>query len=175
MLVDGQLKKGRREGLQTSQVIPVGSTSYSVRTGTDELCSVSKALLGSMALSVRSHLNLRIATTRKGRASQRTNHRSIINPIKDMYCMHRSETSSPAVSKGSRKPFRHPGERVMSDVWGPARVVSIGGWKYYVSFTDNSIRYVLVLFLRDKGEAPQWINEHTLKIKQRFGKAPMYM
>jgi len=68
-----------------------------------------------------------------------------------------------------------PGERVMSDVWGPARVVSIGGWKYYISFTNDSIRYVLVLFLRDKGEAPQWINEHTLKIKQRFGKAPMYM
>ena len=68
-----------------------------------------------------------------------------------------------------------PGERVMSDVWGPARVVSIGGWKYYISFTDDSVRYVLVLFLRDKGEAPQQINEHTLKIKQRFGKAPMYM
>ena len=34
-----------------------------------------------------------------------------------------------------------PGERVMSDVWGPAGKESIGKWKYYISFTDDCTRY----------------------------------
>ena len=68
-----------------------------------------------------------------------------------------------------------PGERVISDVWGPARVVSIGGWKYYISFSDDCVRRVTVLFLRAKGEAPSRIKEHVAKIKQRFGKGPTYM
>ena len=30
------------------------------------------------------------------------------------------------------------GERIVSDVWGPARVQSIGGWHYYISFMDDA-------------------------------------
>ena len=29
----------------------------------------------------------------------------------------------------------------MTDDWGPARVTSFGGWKYYISFCDDSVRY----------------------------------
>ena len=47
------------------------------------------------------------------------------------------------------------GERVMSDVWGPAKVESIGKWKYYISFNDDSVRYGTVLFLCMKGNATQ--------------------
>jgi hypothetical protein len=68
-----------------------------------------------------------------------------------------------------------PGERIMSDVWGPARIMSIGGWKFYISFTDDAVRYVGTLFLRAKGDAPQRIKEHVAKVKQRFGKCPTYM
>ena len=45
-----------------------------------------------------------------------------------------------------------PGERVMSDVWGPAGKESIGRWKYYISFTDDCTQYVHVLFLKDKSQ-----------------------
>lgn len=68
-----------------------------------------------------------------------------------------------------------PGERVVSDVWGPARTISIGGWKYYISFGDDCVRYVVALFLREKGEAPKRIKERVAKIKQRFGKGPTYL
>jgi hypothetical protein len=86
-------------------------------------------------------------------------------------------------AKQAHKPFPQeaenrsniPGERVVSDVWGPARVVSIGGWKYYISFGDDCVRYITALFLREKGEAPKRIKECVAKIKQRFGKAPSYL
>ena len=68
-----------------------------------------------------------------------------------------------------------PGERFMLDVWGPARVVSIRGWKYYISFCDDNIWYFMILFLQNKGEAASWIKEYIAKIKHKFGKAPMYM
>ena len=76
-------------------------------------------------------------------------------------------------AKQAHKPFPQeaenwseiPGERMVSDVWGPARVVSIGGWKYYISFEDDPIQYVTALFLHEKGDAPTRIKEHAIKIK----------
>ena len=47
------------------------------------------------------------------------------------------------------------GECFMMDVWGPARVTSIGGWKYYISFCNDSVRYFMMIFLKNKGEAAQ--------------------
>jgi hypothetical protein len=46
-----------------------------------------------------------------------------------------------------------PGEHTMSDVWGPARVASVGGGKYYISFTDDATRRCTTLFLKTKDEA----------------------
>ncbi|GBE84071.1 hypothetical protein SCP_0600490 [Sparassis crispa] len=43
-----------------------------------------------------------------------------------------------------------PGELTHSDVWGPARVVSIAGSHYYISFTDNCMRRCQVLFMKHK-------------------------
>ena len=63
----------------------------------------------------------------------------------------------------------------MTDVWGLARVTSIGGWIYYISFCDDSVRYFQVLSLWNKEEVAQRIKEHITKIKQKFGKAPMFM
>ena len=48
-------------------------------------------------------------------------------------------------AKQAHKPFPKeaknrsdtPGERIMSDVWGPARVESISRWKWYISFVDD--------------------------------------
>ena len=68
-----------------------------------------------------------------------------------------------------------PGERVMSDVWGPAGKESIGKWKYYISFTDDCTRYVHVLFLKDKGQAFDLIKERVAQIKRHFGKVPKWL
>ena len=64
----------------------------------------------------------------------------------------------------------------MLDVWGPARVVSIGGWKHYISFCATIFgTYFMVLFLQNKGEAASWIKEYVAKVKQKFSKAPTYV
>src|SRR6202522_967132 len=70
---------------------------------------------------------------------------------------------------------RDASERIMSDVWGPAQKISIGGWKYYISFTDNATRYVHVLFLADKSQAFDRIKERVAQIKRQFGKVLKYM
>jgi len=67
------------------------------------------------------------------------------------------------------------GERVMSNVWGPIGVKSIGGYYYFITFLDDAKRYNTVLFLRDKTEAAERIEQHAEKIKQQFGTYPRYM
>ena len=79
-----------------------------------------------------------------------------------------NQTTSPSKSceacieaKQAHKPFpkeaenrsQIPGEQFMSDVWGPARVESIGKWKWYISFMDDCTRYGTVLFLKQKSDA----------------------
>jgi hypothetical protein len=68
-----------------------------------------------------------------------------------------------------------PGERVMSDVWGPAGKESISKWKYYISSTDDCTRYVHVLFLKDKGQAFDYIKERIAQIKCHYGKVPKWL
>ena len=63
----------------------------------------------------------------------------------------------------------------MSDVWGPARVQSVGGWKYYISFTDDATCYVTTLFLRTKDEAQSWIKNYINMIKTKYLCVPKYL
>ena len=44
------------------------------------------------------------------------------------------------------------GDEVHSDLWGPSPLLTIGGRKYYVSFTDNHSRYTRLALLRSKDE-----------------------
>ena len=68
-----------------------------------------------------------------------------------------------------------PGERVVSDVWGPARVTSIGEWRYYITFIDDAKRHCTILFLKQKSDASLRIKSHVAKVKRRFGKGPRWM
>jgi hypothetical protein len=68
-----------------------------------------------------------------------------------------------------------PGERTLSDVWGPARTASIHGSKYYISFTDDTTRTCTALFLKMKGEATQRIKDYVKLIEKKFGKTPKYL
>ena len=63
----------------------------------------------------------------------------------------------------------------MLDVWGPARVESIGKWKWYISFINNCTRYGMVLFLKQKSDATGQIKEHITKIERNFGKFPKWI
>jgi transposase InsO family protein len=67
------------------------------------------------------------------------------------------------------------GERFLSDVWGPAKVTSIGGWRYYISFIDDAKRYDSILFLVKKSDSTERIKGHVVKLKQKFGRAPKFM
>ena len=44
---------------------------------------------------------------------------------------------------------------VHSDVWGPMRVISIGGVSYCVTFTDDRSRYTNIFFLKRKSEVKE--------------------
>ena len=61
--------------------------------------------------------------------------------------------------KNIRKERRAPlatafGDEVHTDVWGgPTTLLSLGGRKYYVSFTDDYSRYTRITLLRTKDEA----------------------
>jgi hypothetical protein len=63
-------------------------------------------------------------------------------------------------AKATRKPFpkesktehKSYGDKVVSDVWGPASVQSIGGKRYYTLFQDLHTHEEVVSFLRQKSE-----------------------
>lgn len=64
-------------------------------------------------------------------------------------------------AKADRKPFpkksdtvyKSCGDKVVTDLWGPARVESLGRKKYYYLFKDLASREEKVYFLRAKSEA----------------------
>ena len=43
-------------------------------------------------------------------------------------------------------------DKVHTDVWGPSPTLSVGKWKYYITFTDDSTCYTCIdiLFTKDK-------------------------
>ena len=45
------------------------------------------------------------------------------------------------------------GEEVHSDVWGPSRVTSKRGCRYFITFTDDATRYTVTYLLHTKAEA----------------------
>ncbi|OJT06204.1 Retrovirus-related Pol polyprotein from transposon TNT 1-94, partial [Trametes pubescens] len=65
------------------------------------------------------------------------------------------------------------GEELHSDVWGAARTVTIGGRKYYISFTDDKSRHSTLYLMRHKSEAFEsfkafeaWLERHHgVKVK----------
>ena len=66
------------------------------------------------------------------------------------------------------------GAEVHTDVWGPSPTESLGGRKYYITFTDNFSRYTWIKALRTKDEAfaayktfAAWAKtQHSAEVKQ---------
>src|SRR5260370_19606267 len=44
------------------------------------------------------------------------------------------------------------GDEIHSDLWGPAPISSLGGCKYYVTFTDDHTRFTRLILLKSKDE-----------------------
>jgi hypothetical protein len=70
------------------------------------------------------------------------------------------------LGKMTRRPFKQsrtlakaPGELIVSDLMGPFPIEAIGGYRYFVTYTDQFSRFCTVALLRLKSE--QW---HHLKI-----------
>ncbi|KAJ3501876.1 hypothetical protein NMY22_g18774 [Coprinellus aureogranulatus] len=67
---------------------------------------------------------------------------------------------------------KRPGEGYPSDVWGPICTSSIGGYRYYISFTDNCTRMVK---LKEKDEASDKIAQQVAWVENQFGKLPQWI
>ncbi len=44
------------------------------------------------------------------------------------------------------------GDKIHTDLWGPVPISSLGGHKYYVTFTDDHTRYTRLVLLKSKDE-----------------------
>ena len=72
-----------------------------------------------------------------------------------------------AFPKKSEQTYSKYGEKVVTDLWGPAQVLSLGGHAYAHMFEDLSSREPRVLFLKAKSEAintykdyERWVKVH---------------
>ena len=59
------------------------------------------------------------------------------------------------------------GDITHSDLWGPARVESIGRNLYYIAFIDDYSHYVTIKFLNSKSEVTQKVKDYTEWIKMQ--------
>lgn len=80
-------------------------------------------------------------------------------------------------AKQTRKPFKGSYEvqttaklqLVHSDVCGPMSVASVGGAKYFVSFTDDFTRYCRVYFLKRKSEVFEKFKQYEAEVTTGTG------
>jgi hypothetical protein len=66
------------------------------------------------------------------------------------------------------------GNKIHTDVWGPSRVVTLGGRHYYITFTDDHTRFTKIQLLQTKDEAfaayksfAAWVKtQHGVRVKR---------
>ena len=75
------------------------------------------------------------------------------SPISCDSCEHAKATRK-IIRKSTINPRAQAfGDEVHTDVWGPAPVKTIGGRRYYITFTDDHSRFTKIELLRTKDEA----------------------
>ena len=79
-------------------------------------------------------------------------------------CIQAKQSWKPYLKEAKNR-LKIPGERIMSDVWGPTRIESIGKWRWYISFIDDCTQNGDIKFMKTKGEASDWIKEQVAKIE----------
>ena len=65
-----------------------------------------------------------------------------------------------------------PMDLVHTDVCGPVEMVSVSGYRYFMTMIDDHSRYCVVYFLKEKSEVPTKIEEYVAHVKTLFGRKP---
>ena len=60
-------------------------------------------------------------------------------------------------------------EIIHSDVCGPMENVSIGGSRYFLTFTDDFSRYTFVYFLKNKSDVLKYFKEFVTMAEKQIG------
>jgi hypothetical protein len=95
------------------------------------------------------------------------------SPIVCDSCEYAKLIRKPIRSERVAPPAKYFGAEVHTDVWGPSPINSLGGRRYYITFTDDHTRFTYIDVLRTKDEALQayktfvsWARtQHNTKIK----------
>jgi transposase InsO family protein len=81
-----------------------------------------------------------------------------------------------AMGKSKRSPFpetatraRRCGEVIHTDIWGPAQTNSLGGSRYYISFTDDYSRFRVLSFMKTRAEALEHFKQFTAMVEATHG------
>ena len=83
-------------------------------------------------------------------------------------CIMGKHSRSPFPKKSSRVTTK-PLELVHSDVCGPMSVDSIGGSRYFITFTDDYSRFVVTYTMRHKDEALDKFKDYVAMAETKFG------
>ena len=86
-------------------------------------------------------------------------------------CIQAKLTRLPLPKRESRRE-RPAGELTHTDVWGPARVSSISGYRYYISFIDDATRHVVLHYMKTKDEASEKVKNYLTFIERQGQKCP---
>ncbi|KAL5478633.1 hypothetical protein ACEPAI_2819 [Sanghuangporus weigelae] len=89
-------------------------------------------------------------------------------------CLYGRATRFQITKARSSKLAENFGDEIHTDLWGPSPVQSIGGKRYYVSFTDDATRFTYLAIIRSKRDAfdsykmfAKWAEmQHGVKIKR---------
>src|SRR6266850_5910881 len=68
-------------------------------------------------------------------------------------CVYAKATRKPIAKVREGKCAKNFGDKIHTDLWGPAPVETKGGRKYYITFTDDAMRFTHLYLLRAKSEA----------------------
>ena len=86
-----------------------------------------------------------------------------------------AKTTRKAIRKEREDPLADSfGAEIHSDVWGPSPTMSLGGRRYYITFTDDHSRFTRLTLLRTKDEAldayktfASWAEtQHNVRVKR---------
>ena len=75
------------------------------------------------------------------------------SPIICNSCRHAKMTRKIILKERKAPPTKRFGDEVHTDLWGPSLINSLGGRRYYITFTDDATRFTVANVLRTKDEA----------------------
>jgi hypothetical protein len=90
-------------------------------------------------------------------------------PIFCESCDYAKTTCKPISKERSTPPAEAFGDEVHSDLWGPSPTPTIGGRKYYVTFTDDYSRYTSLELLKSKDQTLQAYKTFTAWAETQHG------